>query len=203
MFSKNGSSTKVKRIIPINWKYLVPGIVMLVTGAVACFFYLQDRHNVVMAYLTAFLFGGGGYLAYLGFSGASSGFAFDKKYTGKENAIILVARRNPITGKDMPVGIKIIELKHPPVGARMHYVRNLKKHFYELWFNPATKKLMPVVLPDKKSFPPELFQIPAAMQTYKEAIEYVPPTLFQKLAPGAILLAMGIVGILQVVTAGG
>jgi len=143
------------------------------------------------------------FLIYWSFKAGESGFAFKRKYTGRENAIVCMARRNGQGTKDVPVFIRFLELKpqYIPKDARLHYVRNLKKHFYELLYNTTTKKLEPVVMPDKKSFPPELFQIPAAMQIYKDAIEYSPPTLMQKIAPGIILLAMGIVGIFMIVTA--
>jgi len=134
-----------------------------------------------------------------------SGFSFNangRRYTGRENALILFAQHDKDTGKDIPLMVQFMELKHPPKGARLHYVRNLKKHFYELFNNTKTRKLEPVKLPDKKSFPPELYRIPATMQPYKDYMDFSPPTMMQKVAPGILLLAIGIVGFLMVITTG-
>ena len=197
----------VKRVFPITWWKLVIGIVLLCPGAFFGYLYLENVQVIFFGIGASVFIALSIFMVYQSFQAGESGFSFKgkRRYTGKENAIILFARRNGDEGevKDVPVAIRFHELKpeHIPRGARLHYVRNLKKHYYELLYNTTTKKLEPVILPDKKSFPPELFKIPAAMQTYKDAIEYSPPTLLQKVAPGILLLAMGIVGILMVMTA--
>jgi len=197
---------KIKRVLPISWRFLIPGVVLVLIGVAIGSIYMLDRTNILAGMACAITIAGGGLLAFKGIKFGGSGFLFtngQRKITGRENAIILFAQRDPETQKDVPLMIKFVELANPPKGARLHYVRNLKRHFYELYNNTTTKKLEPVILKDKKSFPPELFQIPAVMQTYKEAIEYSPPTLLQKVAPGILLLAMGVVGILMVMTTGG
>ena len=197
---------KVKRVIPISWRYLLPGIALLLIGVFVASIYMNDRGNVFAGMASAITLATGGLLTYQGVKSSEAGFSFNangqRKRTGRENAIILFAKRNAETSKDMPVLIKFVELVNPPKGARLHYVRNLKKHYFEFINNTVLKKLEPVVLPDKKSFPPDMFKIPAAMQTYKDALEYSPPTMLQKVAPGILLLAMVIVGILMVMTNG-
>ena len=154
--------------------------------------------------ISVFTFGPGALLSYLSYRPEDSGFAFKgntkKKISGNVNAIVYFADRDSVTGKDVPVIMKFLALEHPPKGARLHYVRNFKRHFYELFNNNETHKLEPFVIKDKKSFPPELFKIPAAMQTYKDAVDYSPPTLMQKVAPGVLILTMIVVGILMVMT---
>jgi len=205
---KIGKKTKsVKRIIPISWGKLIPGVIVLVLGLYMGSFYIKDPSGMLLfGILGAIFISTGGFLAYEGISRENSGFALNvskKKMTGRENAVILFARRDKKSNKDVPLIIRFVELTHIPIGARLHYFRNFKKHFYELYNNTETKKLEPVVMPDKIHFPPELFQIPAAMQVYKEAIEYLPPTLMQKLAPGLMILVIGVVGILMTMTTTG
>jgi len=193
---------KAKRIIPISWRRLIPGVASIGIGIASGSVYLNDYANMFMGAISAIALAAGLFLIYGSFKSSEAGFAFGKKkYTGRENAIILFAKRNPVlTTKSVPVILRFVEIKHVPPGARLHYLKNKKRHYYELFNNLETKKLEAVVLPDKKSFPPEQFQIPAAMQLYKDAIEYSPPTMFQKIAPGMILLGMGIVGLLMVMT---
>lgn len=192
----------IKKILPFTpWK-LVLGLVLIGTisgpaGAV----YFADVKNMLAAVIMIFSFAPGAWLIYWSLQLKTTGFLFrsERKPTGRENVVILFARKGE-DGQDIPVGLHFVELKNPPRGARLHYFRNYKKHFYELFNNTATKKLEPVVMPDKKAFPPELFQVPAAMQAYKDAIDFSPPSLFEKIAPGILLLAMGIIGILMVMT---
>jgi len=195
---------KAKRVIPVSWRRLIPGVASIGIGIASGSVYLNDYANMFMGVVSAVAFAAGLFLVYGSFKSSEAGFTFSKKkYTGRENAIILFAKSNPgITDKAVPVILRFVEIKHPPSGARLHYLKNTKRHYYELFNNLETKKLEPVVLPDKKSFPPEQFQIPAAMQLYKDAIEYSPPTMFQKIAPGVILLGMGIVGLLMIATGG-
>lgn len=192
----------VKRITPVSWWKLAVGIVLFCFGVFFGYMYLNNERLIFFGVGAVFTFAPGLLLIYQSFKTGESGFFFKKKYTGKENAVVLMARRNGQGTKDVPVGIRFLEIKphQLPKGARLRYIRNLKKHFYELLYNPITKKLEPVVLPDKKSFPPELYKIPATMQPYKDYMEYSPPTMLQKVAPGILLLAIFIVGILMVMT---
>ena len=215
-----------KFVIPISWRKVIPGIILFIIGIWIGSIYMSNNTNIFAGITAAISLASSGFLFYKGINIAGAGYSFmgngRKKKLGNENAIILFARRED-TGKDKPIIIKFVELKYPPTGARLHYFRNFKRHFYELFndndieigdldvsedaiINNDIKKrnrMKPVNLPDKIPFTPGLFRIAAAMETYKDAIEYSPPTLFQKLAPGAILLAMGIVGILMVMTTGG
>ena len=201
-----GQNKAIKRLLPISWRKLIPGLLLIALGIWAGSFYIKDNTVMLWGIIAALAIAGGGFLSFQGIKPAESGFAFTqdgkKKQTGKENAIIWFAKHKAETSKDVPVILKFAELTHPPIGARLHYLKNFKKHYYELFNNTKTKTLEPVILPDKIPFPPGLFKIPAAMQTYKDAIEYIPPTLMQKIAPGIILLAMGIVGLLMVMTTG-
>jgi len=196
---------KAKRTLNISWWKLIVGAILISAGIVFGIFYFKNIQNVAMGILTALTIAPGIFLVYMGWKAGESGFAFStgqKKYTGKENAIVLTARLDTNTKKDVPVNISFIAVDEPPEGARLHYVRNLKKHFYELFNDTKTNELKPVFLPDKKASPPELFKIPATMQPYKDCMDYNPPTLLQKIAPGILLGAMVIVGILMVMTGG-
>lgn len=195
------SKLGVKKILPFTpWKMIL-GLALIVISFPAGAIYFANVKNMFAALIMIFTFAPGAYFVYSGFQVKTKGFLFQsaKKPTGKENAVILFARKDN-GGLDVPVGIHFVELTNPPKGARLHYFCNYKRHYFELFNNTKTKKLEPVVLPDKKAFPPGLFQVPAAMQTYKDAIDYSPPTLFQKLAPGILLIAMAIIGILMVMT---
>ena len=192
---------KATKLSSISWWKLSVGLGLVTLGFIIGVVYFADPKNLIAGIGAVFITAPGLYLIYMQLKPRDSGFSFARrKYTGRENALIIFAERNNEKNKDMPLCIRFAEVNNIPRNARLHYVRNLKKHFYELFNNTTTKKLEPVKLPDKKSFPPELFKIPAAMQVYKDAIEYSPPTLLQKIAPGILLLAMGIVGILMVMT---
>jgi len=197
---------KIKRLIPVSWRKLIPGVALIGVGMFTGSIYLKDNTLMIMGVIAAIAIASGLFLIRQSFKSDETGFSFGGKgkrgHTGKENAIIWFARRNPETSKEIPVILKFAKLTHPPKGARLHYLRNRKRHYYELFNNLKTKKLEPVILPDKKTFPPGLFQIPAAMQPYKDALEYSPPTMLQKIAPGILLLGMVIVGILMVMTGG-
>jgi hypothetical protein len=156
------------------------------------------------AFLLIFSLAGAGAFIYwsLNREQSTSGYVFRKRTTGTENALILFAQRNG-NGRDTPVLLKFVEIKKPPKGARLHYLRNIKRHVYELHNNPAAKTLQPVMLPDKKPFPPDKFTLAATMQPYKDALEYVPPSNMQKIGPVALVIAMGVVAILIIVTTTG
>ena len=145
-------------------------------------------------------------MLYTGIAGAEFGYIFGtngkRQYTGRENAIVIYAKRDPVTNKDVPLKIEFEEVTKVPEGAQLRYVRNLRRHFYEL-YNVTTNgrsELKPVVLPDKKAFPPELFRIPATMQPYKDYMDYAAPTMLQKVAPFVLLGAIFLVGILMLIT---
>ena len=196
---------RVKRVLAISWWKAISGAALIGVGLIFGAIYFADIKNMFAGVIAVFFIGPGILLTYTGLKQGESGFAFNakgQKYTGRENAIVLIAERKEGMQKDIPIMIKFVELENPPKGARLHYVRNLKKHCYELFNNTKTNELEPVRLPDKKSFPPELYKIPATMQPYKDYMDYSPPTLLQKVAPGILLLAMGIVGLLMLVTGG-
>ena len=196
---KKKVNTNIGRVRSFPIKRLLLGSALAAPGVIFFLMYLADPRNVVVAFGSVLFLALGGYLLYTALfqNQGQSGYRFGEKLTGRENAIVHFARRD--NGKDIPVCTRIIELKHPPHNARLHFVRNWKKHFYEL-YNTREKKLAPVVMPDKVGFPPEQYQVAATMQVYKDAIDYNPSTLLQKLAPGLILGAMGIVGLLMVIT---
>lgn len=200
---KGKKNKNTSMVIPISWKKMITAVAMITVGVWLGSIYLNDYSNMIAGAVSAVIISGGGFLFFNSLQQGESGFSMSKKkLTGNENAIIIFAKRNAEGLKDIPVIIKFAEIKHIPQGSRLHYVRNLRKHYYEFYNDTVNKKLVPVTLPDKKSFPPEQFQIPAAMQTYKDAIEYAPPTLLQKIAPGIMLAAMGVVGLLMVITGG-
>jgi len=195
------------------WWRLIIAIVLLVVAIGAGIMYFANPANMAVGIVLVFGLAGSGAFFYWGLNRepATSGFVFNKQVTGQENAIILFAKRNG-NGKDTPVLLKIVTIEHPPTGARLHYVRNLKRHMYELFNDTSvplvkdrqgSKRLKPVTLPDKSPFPPEKFTIPATMQVYKEAIEYMPPSMMQKIGPIALVIAMVVVGILIIVTTTG
>jgi len=195
---------KAKRTFNISWWKIAIGGVLIGVGILFGFLYLKSQ-NPVLGILATFAIAPGAYLVYTNVKGSESGFYFSRgkrKYSGEENAIVWFALRDPNSNKDIPRSVSFVHIQNEkiPKGARQHYVRNLKKHFYELYFNTLTRKLEPFSLPDKKASPPELFKIPATMQPYKDCMEFNPPSLLQKVAPGILLLAMGLVGLIMLVT---
>lgn len=195
-----------KKSLGVSWWRLIVGAVLAGLGMIFIIIYFGSDRNILAGFMFALTFAPGAFLLYTGLKTSESSYSFTTKararYTGKENAIIIYAKRKVGEEKDVPVIIRFANLSKIPEGARLHYVRNLKKHFYELENNTKTKKLETVILPDKKPVPPELFKIPAAMQPYKDCMDFNPPSTLQKVAPAILLGAMGIVGLLMVMTGG-
>lgn len=195
-------TTKAKRTFNITWWKAISGGILFAVGLPLFLIYLADPKAMWAGAGAVFTMAPGAFLIYWSFAKTQSGFTYNgqvKRRTGKENALVLFAKRNG-KGKDIPVKLMPIHLQYVPIGSRLHYVRNWKKHMYFLYNDTEAKKLKPVMLPDKKAFPPELFKHHATMQLFKDAIEYRAPSTLQKLAPGIIILAMIVVGILMVMT---
>ena len=122
------------------------------------------------------------------------------------NAVVICARRPKGYDHDVPVAMKFVHLNHIPVNARLHYFRNFSKHFYEIYNDTSVKGLAawkPVVIQDKSPFSPRTFNIYSTMQSFKEALEYVPINTLEKFAPWALIAAIFIIGIMMVMTVTG
>jgi len=199
---KGKRDKSVRRVFNVSWWKLIVAIPLLIIAVIGWIVYAPNPSETTLVGMVALLCTGvAGFLIYFGINKGSTGFAFNgRKQTGRENAIVLLARRDEAKGKDVPRALCFAELKKIPRGAQRHRLRNLRKHFYEVFYNTATRRLEPVRLPDKKSFPPELFRLPAVMEPYKDALDYTPPSTLQKVAPGVLLLAIVIIGIIMVIT---
>lgn len=193
----------VKKASTKRWWMVILGSILGIVGLIFGVLYTSNNMNYGLAMLAVITLGPAIYLLYAGLRTGESGFVMQQsrvKVTGEENALIWCAKR---TGdKDIPTYLAFlkISLNKIPTGARLKYLRNIKRHVYELIYDTSERKLKPVTLPDKKNFSPELFKIPATMQPVKDYLEYSPPTMLQKMAPWVIMVAMIIVGILMVMT---
>lgn len=182
------------------WWRVAVGIVFAIIGLLSGRVYMVDVNNMFMGGLAVFTLAPAAFFFWWSFKAGETGFNMSrKKHVDRSNAIIIMARKNG-NGKDVPVGIKLANVRKLPPMSTRHYVRNWRKHMYEFINDTANKKLIPVTMPDKTPFPPEYFQLPAIFQPYKDAVDYTPPTMMQKIAPGILLLTMVIIGILMVMT---
>jgi len=197
---------EVKKISSIKWWRLLLGGVCALVGIVGIILYVNSL-NMLMGIVAIIGLVPAVFLIYYAFNRKESGYVFSEKgktYTGKENAIVIYADYNPETKRDVPDKIVFDYIEKPLPGARLHLLRNNGQHYYE-YLNVTGEGrlgdvLLPVVLPDKKLCTPEAFCIPSNMHKVKEYMDYNPPTNIQKLATGAIILAMIIVGLLMVMT---
>jgi hypothetical protein len=202
------STKKVKRLWNVTWWKLIVGAACLVLGIFGLVLYAGSM-NIFAGFLSIVGLVPGAFLTFTGFrSKKESGYQFEgtKKYTGKENAIVIRARWDDSLKRAVPEGIFFEEIKPEkiPVGAQPHLLRNTGKHYYEL-YNPIDEngvegELKPVIMPDKKLVTPEAFVVPSNMQAYKEYMQYNPPTAFQKIASGVLLIALVVIGILMTMT---
>jgi hypothetical protein len=188
----------------VVWKVIVGGV-LLIPAVILILMYLNNPTNYFLTIAIVALLGPGAYLIYTGISKEHSGYtimANGKKPTGNENCIVWYARTNPHTGRDVPYAhiVTHIEQKHIPPTARLKLVRNWNKHMYELTFNTETKKLEPTILPDTRPLTPQLYVLPAAMQAFKDWHDFSPASMLQKVAPGILIAAMIVIGILMVIT---
>lgn len=200
------TSRGVKRMLNISWWKVVTGAVLVLIGLVAGASYLSDYTNMIAGGATVFGLGPGTILIWWGLSKFSQSFMFNtataRIATGKENAVRILATRNG-GNKDRPFLIDFVELKKPPRGARLHYFRNYRRHFYEIMNDTAARnKIKELLLPDKKPYPPELYKTAAIMQAVKDYEEYSPMTALQKWSPVIIVVTMGVVGLLMTITLG-
>jgi len=186
----------------VLWKILA-GIPLLIAGLGLGAAYLNAPQNIMAGMGGTVLLAAGGLLLFTSLKSQDTGFVYKgkRKFTGKENTILVLAKKDISTGKDVPVKITFTTLNNPPSGARLHYVRTLKKHYYILFNDTSKKRLRPFALPDKKPFPPELYVTAACMQRFKDYIDYSPPSMLQKFAPLILILAIFIVGLLMLMTA--
>lgn len=128
------------------------------------------------------------------------------KANGEANALIICARKSG--DYDRPVAMKFVHLNHIPSGARQHYFRNFGKHLYEIYNDTNIKANVldkyaswkPVRIADRRPFSPRTYNIFSTMQSFKEAMEYVPMSTLEKYSPLALLAAIFIIGILMVMT---
>ena len=122
------------------------------------------------------------------------------------NAMLICARRPKDYEHDVPVAMKLVHLNHIPNNARLHYFRNFSKHLYEIYNDTSVKGLAawkPTVIKDKSPFSPRTYNIYSTMQSFKEALEYIPINTLEKFAPWALIAAIFIIGILMVMTVTG
>lgn len=186
-----------------KWK-MIPGVVLIIAGVIFTIFYTQSL-NYGLGIVAVACLAPGLYLAYSAFDFKRRGYVFtgEGEYTGKENAIIIYARRNE-SGLDVPYRIAFETIKDHLEGARPHLVRNLGKHFYE-YINDTSSggdKLKNVEIADENYLPPEDAKVPACMQAVKEYLEYNPPTAIQKISASVMVIAMFVIGILMALTQG-
>lgn len=196
---------EAKKISNIKWLRLILGIILAFVGIGGMIFYAQSL-NMMFGILAIVALVPGVFLIYFGINRRESGYQFaspNKQYTGKENTIAIYARYDPETKQDIPELIDFIKMVPLP-DSRLHYLRNKGKHYYEYMNMTGQGKdgteLKSVVMPDKKLCTPEAFAISSNMPRVQEYMEDNPGTTIQKIAVGALILAMGIIGILMVMT---
>ena len=202
---------KVKRIWNISWWKVILGAICLLVGIIGVMIYVGSM-NMFAGVLAVIGLTPGAFLVYYGFKNKKESgyqFASGKKgqHTGKENTIFIKAEWDSERQAAIPVNIDFVETPDNkiPAGAHPHLLRNNGKHYYVI-YNPIdakTGKEFPnkaVIMPDKKLITPEAFVIPSNMQAFKEYMQFNPPSAFQKIASGILILAMIIVGLLMLVT---
>ena len=150
------------------------------------------------------------------------------EFTGEENSLVIYSQWDSANKVAVPeyITFEYIPEDRIPTGSRMHLVRNLKKHFYELYnvINEETgevletrkvkdakdgqekeiriRALSPVRIPDIVSLSTKEYKETAVMQPVKDYFDYNPGTNVQKIATGVLILAIVIVGILMTMTSG-
>lgn len=193
----------VEKVADKTWWKLIAGGILAVGAVIFFVVYYTNPENIIMPVLFVFTALPAGYLIYTGLKKRESGFKFTdsskRKYTGRENCINIYAAADSDTGQDIPVVVDFVYMANPPKGPK-HYVRNLKRHFYENYNDTSKKKLLPVKFTDQKSYTPETANLPFTMQQVLDYYQYAPPSTLTKLAPWVIIVAMIVIGILMVIT---
>ncbi len=194
---------QAKKITHKRWWMIIPGGISLAIGITAGYLYMSSQ-NQFAAVITVIFLLAGGILLYSGMKkpGALTGYQMIKQrgIPKEVNCISILATRNPESenGHEVPLVIKFHRALRPKGTPR--FIVNLKKHMFVNINDTLKKKMMPVKLPDKRYASPAVFPVHSNMPRFREYMEYTPPSMLQKIAPGILLVAIIIIGILMVAT---
>lgn len=189
-----------KKVTNKKWWMIILGVVIFSMGITFGYLYTTDA-NMFMAVIAVICLLGGGSLLYLGMQKPGEKQQQIMKQSGipqEVNCISILAKRDTEKGKDIPLVIKFHRSLRPK--GTSHYIVNTKEQLFINFNNTSKKKMMPAQLPDKGYASPAVFPIHSNMPRYREYMEYTPPTMMQKVAPGILLVAIIIVGIIMVAT---
>jgi hypothetical protein len=209
---------KAVKMRRISWWRLAIGIICGIAGGYAIIQYTQTLSMVWGGVAVTALCIGGTFVFYAYMKKGDTGYKFvipgQKEFTGKENTLVIDAFWDEKNKVAIPEQIYFKELlpEEIPVGSRMHLIRNLNKHFYEVYNlideekgevkEGNRRKYVALIPPDKIMCTPEEYSMTSNMQAVKDYFDFNPPTNFQKIAAGVLIAAMGIIGLLMTITGG-
>lgn len=200
-FTKNKPEDQQRKIGPIKigskfkWKLLAPGVALAILGIGMMLLYGQDRHNVFFAFMTISALPAGVYMIYRGLKGGEAGIILPE---GGEQA----KTTGPVNSLNIYPDRVVFEYTEAHKGQPQQCL-NDSKYYYVHKFNPETKDLELFVLPDKYDYyDPKEYANVLEVRAWRKLNERI-ASLWQKVAPGVLVIALIISGIIFIATTGG
>ena len=189
---KKAEASDIQQTSNRKWWLIGLGIAVIGLGLFLGMLWGQQRDNILLAFLTLIMLPGGGYLAYRGWGKRDEGLIItpggQKFVAGPVNSINI-----------SPDSIDFVMVKEPK--GHPQEVLNFHKYFYVNIFDEESGGYKPLTLPDTKYRDPRemanILNLPAHRRLISRR-----PSLVQKIAPFAILIAICIVGFLHLVLGG-
>ncbi|MFC1904960.1 hypothetical protein ACFLXT_04285 [Chloroflexota bacterium] len=149
---------------------------------------------------------GAGLLFYVGFNGFGGGINIMPtanpmaagQPTSQVNSLNITVQIDKKTGKAVPVKVAFEDVKKPM--GYPHQNINDGRWYFIHYKNVSTNKLAPFYLPDQQYYDPGEFSNVIKMKAHMDLFERR-QTMFQKLAPWALVVAILIISILMPVVA--
>lgn len=187
---KKETKDKIKSIEWIRWFYVIGGAFAIVFGIGLGFLWGQNK-NPILGLMMILVIGMGAlfFIKGIKYQDAGTILAPEGKFRGKANSLNIYAKKDPETSMPVPARI-IFEDVAAPEGYPQR-CRNDGKYYYVHIFNLEKQSLTPFNLPDTKFCPPTQLRIPATMQANHAYFRPV-PSLFQRIAPWMLVLALAV-----------
>jgi len=185
----------IKATSKLKWKLLIPGFLLTALGIGMMFLYSQNRENVLVAFLCITMLPTGIYLLYKGWKGVETGLLLvegeeQTKTTGPVNSLNIYPDR------------VVFELTENHKGQPQQCL-NDSKYYYVHKLNSKTEELEQFILPDQYDYyDPKEYANVLMVRAWRKLNERI-ASLWQKVAPGVLVIAIVVSGIIFIATTGG
>ncbi len=188
----------------LRWSFLLPSVGLIYLGGWAGMAWGADHTQTILAFGSIGIPLGAA-LGYWVISKRETDSSLivieggEPRFKGVANSLNIYAEKDKATGKIRPLKVAF-EWVERPLGQPYKCLNNDGFFYVHLW-NIAKQCLEPFILPDSQYFDPDEFanvlQMPAHRKLFAQQV-----SMFQKIAIWALVLALGISGIILLVVMG-